>query len=107
MAASAARAASGGNSGGGGLASLVTNLANKPEAQAAMGNEVPGQGGLIGSGTAAVGAAAPAAAGASDPFSGQKFELTPVKMKGRFSEKSKATAEGVYGSEEERNNFKR
>lgn len=99
----AARAARGGNSSGVSFADTINNAI-----QATQGSEAPGQEGLIGAGA---GVAAPTptpgaapAAGASDPFAGQKFQLTPVQQKGRFSEKSKASAEGVYGSEVERNN---
>lgn len=45
--------------------------------------------------------------GTSDPFAGQKFSLTPVQQKGRFSGKTKTRAEGIYGSEEERSKTKR
>ena len=35
-------------------------------------------------------------------FEGQKFQITPVQMKGSFSKKSLENANGIYGSEYER-----
>ena len=46
----------------------------------------------------------PADINGTDQFAGKKFEISPVQMKGSFSSKSRATAEGVYGNEDERNN---
>ena len=46
----------------------------------------------------------PADTSGADQFAGKKFEISPVQMKGSFSSKSRATAEGVYGNEDERNN---
>jgi len=38
----------------------------------------------------------------NNPFTGQKFEISPVQMKGSFSPLSMATAEGIYGNSEQR-----
>ena len=46
----------------------------------------------------------PADTSGTDQFAGKKFEISPVQMKGSFSSKARANAEGVYGSEEQRNN---
>ncbi len=40
----------------------------------------------------------------ADQFAGKKFEISPVQMKGSFSEKAKGDAEGVFGNEGDRNN---
>ena len=37
-----------------------------------------------------------------NPFTGQKFEISPVQMKGSFSPLARATAEGMYGDFEQR-----
>ena len=50
------------------------------------------------------GAGMPADPSGVDQFAGKKFEISPVQMKGSFSSKSRATAEGVFGNEDERNN---
>lgn len=73
------------------------------------------QGGIAGAGdpmsdgsTAGVAPApitgAPVDAGGTDQFAGKKFEISPVQMKGSFSNKSRENAKGVYGDEDERNN---
>ena len=46
----------------------------------------------------------PADTSGADQFAGKKFEISPVQMKGSFSSKARANAEGVYGNEDERNN---
>lgn len=38
----------------------------------------------------------------NNPFTGQKFEISPVQMKGSFSPLSKKVAEGVYGNSQQR-----
>ena len=43
-----------------------------------------------------------AAPGTENPFSGQKFEISPVQMKGSFSPLSKKVAEGMYGNSQQR-----
>ena len=50
------------------------------------------------------GAGMPADPSGVDQFAGKKFEISPVQMKGSFSSKAREDAEGVYGSEEQRNN---
>tara|TARA_R110002124_G_scaffold233896_1_gene399249 strand:+ start:6932 stop:7354 length:423 start_codon:yes stop_codon:yes gene_type:complete len=52
----------------------------------------------------AVGAGAGADPSGADQFAGKKFEISPVQMKGSFSEKAKGDAEGVFGNEKDRNN---
>ena len=67
-----------------------------------------GQGGIDDGSTAGVAPApitgAPVDAGGTDQFAGKKFEISPVQMKGSFSNKSKENARGVYGDEDERKN---
>ena len=127
MSAIAAAAAAQGNSGGSlegftgtktGLAGMVEKLKYRQSQKAAGQGGVAGAGGSMADGavgsidaggsTMGVAPAQGVGVGAdpsgADQFAGKKFEISPVQMKGSFSEKAKGDAEGVYGNEEDRNN---
>jgi len=119
MASNIAKMAGGGGGGGNSLGEVVRSFREK-----AMAKKAAEQGGVAGAG----GSMADAAAGSidaggstmgvapaqgvgvgadpsgADQFAGKKFEISPVQMKGSFSEKAKGDAEGVFGNEEDRNN---
>ena len=82
-------------------------LADVPIASQIMGQQQPVQSGIANAGNS-IGATPPpvdttvAAPGTENPFSGQKFEISPVQMKGSFSPLSKKVAEGVYGNSQQR-----
>jgi hypothetical protein len=125
----AAAAAAQGNSGNGnlegftgtktGLAGMVEKMkyaqdqkkaAGQGGVAGAGGSMADGAAGSIDAGGSTMGVAPSPAAGVgadpsgADQFAGKKFEISPVQMKGSFSEKAKGDAEGVFGNEKDRNN---
>jgi hypothetical protein len=120
MAGTAARLAGGGGGNGNlnleGFTGTQTGLSGMVEKMKySQAQNAAGQGGVAGAGdpmsngsTAGVAPApitgAPVDAGGADQFAGKKFEISPVQMKGSFSEKGKGDAEGVFGNEKDRNN---
>ena len=105
MARGTARAATSG--GGSGIGSLAQGTMDKASQGMEAGMSVLGD--LMNDGSTA-GAApvpttgAPVDSSGVDQFAGKKFEISPVQMKGSFSNKSRENAKGVYGDEDERNN---
>ena len=123
MAGSIARAAGAAASGGGGNGNSGWSLGGMKERILAQNAGQPGaaqQGGMVGAAMSVLGdpmsdgstagvvpapeVGMPADINGADQFAGKKFEISPVQMKGSFSSKARKDAEGVYGSEEQRNN---
>ena len=123
MAGSIARAAGAAASGGGGNGNSGWSLGGMKERILAQNAGQPGaaqQGGMVGAAMSVLGdpmsdgstagvvpapeVGMPADTSGADQFAGKKFEISPVQMKGSFSSKARANAEGVYGNEDERNN---
>ena len=96
-----------------GLAGMVEKLKYRQSQKAAGQGGVAGAGGSMADGAAggstmgvapAQGVGVGADPSGADQFAGKKFEISPVQMKGSFSEKAKGDAEGVFGNEGDRNN---
>lgn len=101
-----------------GLAGMVEKMKYRQSQKAAGQGGVAGAGGSMadaaagsidaGGSTMGVAPAQGVGVGAdpsgADQFAGKKFEISPVQMKGSFSEKAKGDAEGVFGNEGDRNN---
>ena len=123
MAGSIARAAGAAASGGGGNGNSGWSLGGMKERILAQNAGQPGAaqpGGMWGAAMSVLGdpmsdgstagvvpapeVGMPADTSGADQFAGKKFEISPVQMKGSFSSKARANAEGVYGNEDERNN---
>jgi len=85
------------------LSNAIRTIKNNPTLAQATGI-APGTGTVNTSGMSAM--ADPQVVAPDAPtdnmFEGQKFQITPVQMKGSFSKKSLENANGVYGSEYER-----
>ena len=120
MASSIARAATSGGGGNGNSGSFSSVMKEVFQAQNAGQPGAAQPGGMMGAAMSVLGdpmsdgstagvvpapeVGMPADINGTDQFAGKKFEISPVQMKGSFSSKSRATAEGVYGNEDERNN---
>lgn len=105
------------------MASSIAKLASSGGSlnnNSPQGEVDPSRGGMVGAAMSALGdpmdngstagaapvpeVGMPADPSGADQFAGKKFEISPVQMKGSFSSKARANAEGVYGNEDERNN---
>ena len=120
MASSIAGAATGGGGGNGNSGSLFRRRQEILQAQNAGQPGAAQPGGMMGAAMSVLGdpmsdgstagvvpapeVGMPADTSGADQFAGKKFEISPVQMKGSFSSKARKDAEGVYGSEEQRNN---
>lgn len=96
-----------------GLAGMAEKMKYSQAQKAAGQGGVAGAGGSMADGAAggstmgvapAQGVGVGADPSGADQFAGKKFEISPVQMKGSFSEKAKGDAEGVFGNEKDRNN---
>lgn len=85
------------------LNNIIGAIKNNPTLAQATGI-APGTGTVNTSGMSAMAAPQVAAPDAptSNMFEGQKFQITPVQMKGSFSPNCQNTANKIYGNEEER-----
>ena len=94
----------------GGVRNMIAAISNNPNLAQATGM-APGNENANTSGMSAITSAISAMANpqvatpdvnSGNMFEGQKFQITPVQMKGSFSPNCQNTANKIYGNEEER-----